>query len=102
VVTPRCRGERAQQLLKVVDGDEDEAEQDIRERFRVSATTEEEVVDLNLRFKCPHCARTFDTRAGLGTHVRMWCGEARRETWDEKRAATTAAPAARSVQKSPV
>ena len=34
MVTPRCRGERAQQLLKVVDGDEDEAEQDEEESNR--------------------------------------------------------------------
>ena len=49
----------------------------------VNATTEDEVIALNLPFTCEHCDHSFDSRAGLCTHTMLWCGEAGRQTWEE-------------------
>ena len=39
----------------------------------VSETVEEEVLALNLKHKCPECARTFPTEKGLKIHRARWC-----------------------------
>ena len=46
----------------------------IHKRVAVSATTETEVVEMNLRHKCSKCSRTFPTKRGLRVHEGRWCG----------------------------
>lgn len=50
----------------------------------VDATTEDEIIALDLPFACEHCDRSFDSRSGLTQHISRWCGEARRATWEEE------------------
>jgi len=39
----------------------------------VSQTTEQEIVALKLKHKCPECERTFPTKRGLSIHRARWC-----------------------------
>ena len=56
-----------------------------RKLFDVTETTEEEVNDLDLEFRCEHCGHySCDTKRGLTTHQRLHCGEARRERTEEE------------------
>ena len=45
----------------------------IRTYEPVSRTTEEELIALKLKHKCPACARTFLTMRGLKIHRASWC-----------------------------
>ena len=45
----------------------------IRRCDPVSETTEDEIVALNLKHKCPACSRTFPTERGLKIHRARWC-----------------------------
>ena len=45
----------------------------IHKTTAVSETTENEVVDLNLPFKCPECKRSFPTKRGMNIHLKRWC-----------------------------
>ena len=45
----------------------------IHETITVSETTENEIIDLNLPFKCPECERPFPTKRGMNIHLTRWC-----------------------------
>ena len=45
----------------------------VRKYEPVSATTEDEVIALNLKHKCSKCDRTFPTQKGLNIHCSRWC-----------------------------
>ena len=45
----------------------------IRRFESVSETLEEEVAELNLKFKCPKCSRPFPTQRGMNIHRARWC-----------------------------
>ena len=45
----------------------------IHQRNLVSETTEQEIVALNLKFKCPDCELSFPKKRGLSIHLARWC-----------------------------
>ena len=45
----------------------------IHKTVKVSDTTEDEVVALRLKHKCPDCGRIFPTSRGMKIHMKRWC-----------------------------
>ena len=45
----------------------------IHKTIKVSETTENEIADLKLAFKCPECKRPFPTKRGMKIHLKRWC-----------------------------
>ena len=45
----------------------------IHKTIKVSETTENEIADLKLAFKCPECERPFPTKRGMNIHLKRWC-----------------------------
>ena len=45
----------------------------IHRSYPVSQTTEQEIIALKLKHKCPECERTFPTKRGLSIHRARWC-----------------------------
>jgi hypothetical protein len=45
----------------------------VHKKVPVSDTTEDEICNLNLKYKCPNCHKDYPTKRGLAVHQGRWC-----------------------------